>query len=127
MLPGEYGELLVHIATTHSVQQALLDQLTIITLLGSDLFKAMESSKTEGDIMEQKLCILGKQLFDKAIIPCTNMDWASLEQRPCLPDDKTLVDMFSAKEGVFFVDTGLKVLGKQSVRPNQRRSGFTNR
>ena len=45
--------------------------------------------------------------------------WAKLEDVPMIADDKTYEKMFGEKNGVFFVDTGVKI-GLHSDKKNKQ-------
>ena len=96
---SDYAQLLVHIAMTVPLPQALPDVLRIFTIVG-DMFAR------EPDHVKVYTAMLKKVLQNSSPIPVKGGRWVPLSSCPMIADDKSMERLFQGKDGVNFVDLG---------------------
>jgi len=100
---SEFLKLVMHIASTCTVQKALPDILNIFAIIGKDLTK--DSDGTGLNTVKRHL----DELKTESIIPTKGGIWVKIADCPMIADNKKLEKLFSDKPEVYFVDYGEKM------------------
>jgi hypothetical protein len=100
---GQFIQLLIHIATTCTIQKALRDVLTVFSVVGKNITKDRDGAVSASVKKQVEL------LKTEKVFPTKKGVWVELESCPMIADDRKMEKLFSTDPTVFFVDCGEKL------------------